>query len=307
MSFAWSVSIPEVFPDLSPAAFLPALTWWFSIEVPYIPVPIFWFATMLPTTMFLAVFLHARFSILWILNMQAESRESKASRKCRLLLLRPLLFACWLSTTVAFLPLMRKLLSPMHCCFEGSEHKDCMHLHANYTSNYTSSSDVAGPLSSSESSSHASGYVIGTNSSSSNFLLAGCFSEDHFPKYLTSLVFWPLLAWYATRLRRLQGKALMMSTSLTEWNLDVYELSAQDESKFSMHNGNYIQRAYVFLCVSTLLANVVLWSEPARLSVVFFILLPSGPNTNQRSPHANDESLDHVELGSRRLAVRTST
>jgi hypothetical protein len=114
--------------------------------------------------------------------------------------------------------------------------------------------------------------VIGTNSSSSNFLLAGCFSEDHFPKYLTSLVFWPLLAWYATRLRRLQGKALMMSTSLTEWNLDVYELSAQDESKFSMHNGNYIQRAYVFLCVSTLLANVVLWSEPARLSVVFFIL-----------------------------------
>ena len=50
-------------------------------------------------------------------------------------------------------------------------------------------------------------------------------------------------------------------------------------------------------------------SAIAGLAVVcgLFFLLPGGPNTNQRSPHANDESLDHVELGSRRLAVRTST
>ena len=45
----------------------------------------------------------------------------------------------------------------------------------------------------------------------------------------------------------------------------------------------------------------------AGLAVVVFILLPSGPNTNHRNPHADDESLDHAELGSRGLAVRTST
>ena len=45
----------------------------------------------------------------------------------------------------------------------------------------------------------------------------------------------------------------------------------------------------------------------AGFAIVFFFLLPSGPNTNQRNPHADDESLDHAELGSRGLTVRTST
>ena len=46
----------------------------------------------------------------------------------------------------------------------------------------------------------------------------------------------------------------------------------------------------------------------AGLAVVcgLFFLQPGGPSTTQRS-HRADKSPDHAELGSRHLAVRTST
>ena len=64
-----------------------------------------------------------------------------------------------------------------------------------------------------------------------------------------------------------------MSTSVWSWNSDVYELSAHDESPFSQHNGNYVQRVFVLLLAIIIAVDFVFSRiNPKEVSVCFFVI-----------------------------------